>query len=159
MKELNKYILEKFKISKDIKDEVNTDTIVSCITAICRISLEWPEHKKIVDEIEKWCKDNNLEELEDIEIFAPLSLIKGTGSYNRLKEEGWLDKIKDVPSFTPKLSSNYINTLTKDAKLVAEYTKNDKYGKLYRYDNDYRYGDAIIFVKEITKMYYWFKKK
>jgi len=66
MKELNKYILEKLKIDKDTSIERSDyNTVISLITGICNIDLEKKENKDLIDEIENWVKENDIESFKD----------------------------------------------------------------------------------------------
>lgn len=99
MRPLNSYILEKLIIDDTVQVR-NVDTAVACITDICSISLDKKENNKMIDEIERWCKDNDVKELKDFICIANLSQIKKKSEpyYNNLKTKGWLKNIQDIPN-------------------------------------------------------------
>ena len=153
MIDLNQYITEKFKISKDIKtDKVNTDTIVSCISDICKIPLTWPEEKDIIDEIENWCINNNLETLDQVECSCNLYDMKkkNYNMYDRLQKDDWLKHIKDM-------SNEEYKNIFLDTSLVkpnAVNSKSDRYGKVYIIQKN-----ILIFELSYCNIYFCFKVK
>ena len=72
MKNLNQYIIEKFKITKDtVKNSLSQsdiDTAVSIIVDICGIYLD--QHKNLVNAIENWVIENKITNIFDtVEIY------------------------------------------------------------------------------------------
>ena len=134
MIELTKYITEKLKLDKDIKvsSDSDTNTFVSLITAACHIPISSNGHwKNIVDKIEEWAIDNNLKTLGDVKIYVNLKTLKKEhfGLYDKMKDEGNL-KVFREPDET--LDEMILHAIKNVGELIAENTRNDEYGKLYK---------------------------
>ena len=160
MKKINNYILEKLRINKDSKLD-NIDNAALYIADICNISSIFPENENINKEIKNWCEENKITDFfKQVECYVPLTSLKkrNSGLKKKKKNLNYLNKIKDVPSFG-EINLDLINKLIEDAELIAENTKNDRYGKLYVYKEDYRYKNSLIYVLDYCETYFWFKIK
>lgn len=151
MKQISKYITEKLVID-DTVQVCNVDTAVSCICDICSISFEKEDNKKMIEEIEKWCKDNKIEKLDDFVCKSPLEHIRKK-SYvyvDNLEKKGWTDHIEEIPN---KKIQEYKDDIRSGSLIAAS----GFYKKLYL--NDTLHPPILAYVFDFIDAFFIFEKK
>ena len=101
MKQLNSFIFEKLKLNKDIK--LGKSTLINKISNYWGLDIE--DDKDIVDSIEKWINDNNV---------------------NNIYPVADVESLKEASDFLEDSIINEYNTDHKDVKQCQEYLENAK---------------------------------
>ena len=130
MKELNKYILEKLKINKDTSIESsNYNTVITLITEICNINLEKKENQDLINEIEKWVKENDIESFkDDLTVCVDLYKFKRICPwYDKLEKNDYIKLLSDNGS----LINTQLDRIYND-NIKSKINKNNS--ELYIYD-------------------------
>lgn len=116
MKEINLYITEKFKISKDIKSNYDSDKITELIAKIFLVE----KNQKVIKYINDWVIDNDI---QLIEVFYQKSD----------------PKTKDIVKVRDE---NYISSNTEASFGVFLKYFNEYFGKTGEKQNDYKLYDT-----------------
>lgn len=153
MKELNTYILEKLKINKNTDISFsNYNTVITLITGICNINLEKEENKNLIDTIENWVKENDIEDFKkDLwGVYTDIDKLKRICPwYDKLKKDDYLKLIGDNPNLIRvQLNKIYNEKIEPKEHSFKEFIY--IYDKFLIYENQTgSYGSFyIIFVKK-----------
>ena len=151
MKRINNYILEKFKISKDIKNLSDSDinTGISIITDICGIYLD--QQPDLVSDVENWIKENCIADiLSEVKIYWIKKFTYSKAHFiNRIINGEWEPHLNDNEKYCNEVASS-----------VTELKENDNKWEIYTAK---KYNNALVFIKNFKddkqKIIYVFEPK
>lgn len=151
MNNLKEYIIEKFKISKDIKNLSDSDinTGVSIITDICGIYLD--QQQELVSNIENWIKENCIADiLTEVKIYwMKKNTYRKAHFINRIINGEWESHLINDEKYCIEVANS-----------VTELKENDNKWEIYTAK---KYNNALVFIKnfkdEKDKIIYIFEPK